>query len=310
MNREFTRYSKPDLEFSPILNRMQSFNNEQKSNNFSRLSESNNENPRQKYSPFVIKHSPNLLFSPPCDLLHNENYFQNSSNSGKANYKIYTPSPNHLVKERLSDRFIPMNRGTNLLEKFEMTKHEQQEGTSDSNTKKDSIGNNNHINDTYSNLLENNFFQRKLDFFTSDSETSFAKNNKETQIKSNIFSFRSEGKRRWSHGLNNSLSVKDNSVKEENRKINTRPYKILEAPGLLDDFYLNLVDWSSRNDIAVGQRESVYVWCANKTQCVKLLTYGGEKYVSSVIWNPSGDKVAVGNSEGSVEVWDGIKFIN
>jgi hypothetical protein len=309
MNRETPRYSKPDLEFSPILNRMQSFNNEQKSHNISRLSESNNENPRQKYSPFVIKHSPNLLFSPPCDPLQNENYFQNSSNSGKTNYKIYTPSPNHLIKERLSDRFIPMNRGTNLLEKFEMTKNEQHEGVSDSNSKKDSNNHNIHMNDTYSNLLENNFFQRKLDFFTSDSETSFAKNNKDSQIKSNIFSFRSEGKRRWSHGVNaSSLGVKDNSVKEETRKINTRPYKILEAPGLLDDFYLNLVDWSSRNDIAVGQRESVYVWCANKTQCVKLLSYE-EKYVSSVIWNSSGDKVAVGNSEGSVEVWDGKIFI-
>jgi len=29
------------------------------------------------------------------------------------------------------------------------------------------------------------------------------------------------------------------------RKISPNPYRILEAPGLSDDFYLNLVDWSN-----------------------------------------------------------------
>jgi hypothetical protein len=84
-----------------------------------------------------------------------------------------------------------------------------------------------------------------------------------------------------------------------------KSYKIIDAPGLIDDFYLNLVDWSSKNDIAVGQNNCVYLWCSNKTQCVKLLGYEGEKYVSSVIWSPSGDEVAVGNSDGQVEIWDG-----
>lgn len=29
------------------------------------------------------------------------------------------------------------------------------------------------------------------------------------------------------------------------RRINKMPYKVLDAPQLQDDFYLNLVDWSS-----------------------------------------------------------------
>jgi WD40 repeat protein len=29
------------------------------------------------------------------------------------------------------------------------------------------------------------------------------------------------------------------------RKIASNPYRVLDAPGLCDDFYLNLVDWSS-----------------------------------------------------------------
>jgi len=36
------------------------------------------------------------------------------------------------------------------------------------------------------------------------------------------------------------------------RNIPKSPFKVLDAPCLLDDFYLNLVDWSSKNVLAVG----------------------------------------------------------
>ena len=38
------------------------------------------------------------------------------------------------------------------------------------------------------------------------------------------------------------------------------PFKVLEAPALQDDFYLNLIDWSAQNYIAVGLATSVYLW--------------------------------------------------
>lgn len=109
--------------------------------------------------------------------------------------------------------------------------------------------------------------------------------------------------------INNDLNNSENL--NFSRKINSRPYKILDSPGLIDDFYLNLVDQSSKNDIIVGLNSSVYLWCANKTQVLNLVTYEGEKYASSVMWNSklininiSGSHVAVGNSEGSVQIWD------
>jgi len=40
------------------------------------------------------------------------------------------------------------------------------------------------------------------------------------------------------------------------------PFKVLDAPELMDDFYLNLVDWSSLNVLAVGLQKSVYIWSA------------------------------------------------
>ena len=46
------------------------------------------------------------------------------------------------------------------------------------------------------------------------------------------------------------------------RKINKMPFKVLDAPQLRDDFYLNLVDWSSENVLAVGLNRAVYIWSA------------------------------------------------
>jgi len=42
------------------------------------------------------------------------------------------------------------------------------------------------------------------------------------------------------------------SPRRNTRKIPKSPFKVLDAPQLTDDFYLNLVDWSSENVLAVG----------------------------------------------------------
>lgn len=39
---------------------------------------------------------------------------------------------------------------------------------------------------------------------------------------------------------------------------------------LQDDFYLNLVDWSSTNTLAVGLASCVYLWSAQTSSVVKL----------------------------------------
>jgi cell division cycle 20-like protein 1 (cofactor of APC complex) len=47
------------------------------------------------------------------------------------------------------------------------------------------------------------------------------------------------------------------------RKVNKMPYKVLDAPNIHEDFYLNLVDWSSTNVLAVGLQGEAYVWSAS-----------------------------------------------
>jgi len=45
---------------------------------------------------------------------------------------------------------------------------------------------------------------------------------------------------------------------------------VLDAPDLSDDFYLNLIDWSEANVLAVGLQNKVYTWCAKGTAITKL----------------------------------------
>lgn len=41
------------------------------------------------------------------------------------------------------------------------------------------------------------------------------------------------------------------------------PERVLDAPGFMDDYYLNLVDWSCANRVAIGLADMVYVWDAD-----------------------------------------------
>jgi cell division cycle 20-like protein 1, cofactor of APC complex len=56
------------------------------------------------------------------------------------------------------------------------------------------------------------------------------------------------------------------SPRKATRKISRIPFKVLDAPELQDDFYLNLVDWSAQNVLAVGLGNCVYLWSACTSQ--------------------------------------------
>ena len=56
------------------------------------------------------------------------------------------------------------------------------------------------------------------------------------------------------------------SPRKASRKISKIPFKVLDAPELQDDFYLNLVDWSTQNVLSVGLGACVYLWSACTSQ--------------------------------------------
>lgn len=78
--------------------------------------------------------------------------------------------------------------------------------------------------------------------------------------------------------------------------------QVLDAPSLQDDFYLNLVDWSSQNTLAVGLGNCVYLWSASNCKVTKLCDLGPRDSVCAVHWTREGSYLAIGTSLGDVQV--------
>ncbi|RHZ86571.1 hypothetical protein Glove_48g48 [Diversispora epigaea] len=89
------------------------------------------------------------------------------------------------------------------------------------------------------------------------------------------------------------------------RRIPTVPERILDAPGMIDDYYLNLLDWSNKNLVAIGLNQNVYVWNADTGSVNSLAqTNHVDDYISSLSWSMDGDYLAVGTSDGDTQIWD------
>ena len=306
---------------SPLAKKMPFLDNDSKSKSCC-----DNDNKNNIYSPYVkrIDISGNKI-----EIVKDNNTTQNTcfTSYKKITKKFYTPSPNLIKSEKLSDRFIPLNKGINLMEKFNLTTKFQE--VDENKTYNDINREETDNKDLYDEMLKTNF----LNEYNSSSlinklNSGKSNNNKEilsSYNKIKLFSYKQEKNKKNENFFYNIINAqKENeNINSSNfdfnlaqRKISIKPYKELPAPNLMDDFYLNLLDWSSKNQIAVGCTSSVILWNNNKTQSETLFTYeqteqnnlpnneNNSKYVSSLIWSEEGDKLAVGNSMGLVELYD------
>ncbi|KAI1313101.1 WD40-repeat-containing domain protein [Xylaria venustula] len=96
------------------------------------------------------------------------------------------------------------------------------------------------------------------------------------------------------------------SPRRQPRAVSKVPFKVLDAPELADDFYLNLVDWGSANVLGVGLGSSVYMWNAQSSRVNKLCTLEDDT-VTSVSWIQKGTHIAIGTGKGLVQIWDAEK---
>lgn len=55
------------------------------------------------------------------------------------------------------------------------------------------------------------------------------------------------------------------SAKTSTRYIPSSPDRILDAPDIINDYYLNLMDWSSSNIVAVALGKVIYLWNAGQS---------------------------------------------
>ncbi|KAJ2596222.1 WD repeat-containing protein slp1 [Coemansia sp. RSA 1721] len=99
-------------------------------------------------------------------------------------------------------------------------------------------------------------------------------------------------------------ALKSTTSANTRRRILNTPERVLDAPGLVDDYYLNLLDWSLGNMLAIGLDQSVYLWDATSGDVNSLCQLEGDAYIASLKWTADGTFLAVGTSDGDVQIWD------
>jgi cell division cycle protein 20 (cofactor of APC complex) len=115
-------------------------------------------------------------------------------------------------------------------------------------------------------------------------------------------------------GYQNSLAVlysqngvKKSEIAKPTRHIPSAPVRILDAPDMLDDYYLNLLSWSCTNTLAVALSSCVYLWDASSGNIKELMNVDNtpNDYISSVSWiQNGGTHLAIGTASNTVQLWD------
>ncbi|KAM7493799.1 hypothetical protein LguiB_028408 [Lonicera macranthoides] len=102
-------------------------------------------------------------------------------------------------------------------------------------------------------------------------------------------------------------SVPQSTPTKQRRYIPKSSERTLDAPELLDDFYLNLLDWGGSNILAIALGNAVYLWDASDGSISELLAIGDEMGpVTSVRWSPDARHLAVGLNNSHVQLWDSV----
>lgn len=98
------------------------------------------------------------------------------------------------------------------------------------------------------------------------------------------------------------------SSKSGSRYIPTAAERILDAPDIINDYYLNLLDWSFDNIVTVALGNAIYLWNAVTGGIEVLLEFDEGNSACSLSWIQEGHILAVGTSNGNVELWDCSKM--
>ncbi|CAH8387093.1 unnamed protein product [Eruca vesicaria subsp. sativa] len=102
-----------------------------------------------------------------------------------------------------------------------------------------------------------------------------------------------------------SLHQQQQQLPKPRRHIHQTCRKTLEAPDILDDFNLNLLDWSSHNVLAIALSHTLYLGDASTGSVSELVTIEQNKGpITSISWSPDGSYIALGLNNSQVQVWD------
>lgn len=202
----------------------------------------------------------------------------------------------------INDRYIPNRLGSNM----EASYHLLHSNSSKENQNINNINNNNNTNSNASSTNESNENENMVD---SIKRKLIIETCNGIQEKSKILQIHNRPDVEVAENIK-SLYTKE-AKKITQRIIPSAPERILDAPEFRDDYYLNLIDWSSNNYLAVALNQEMYLWNATGGEISQLMSMddGGSSstldYITSTAWiQNKGPVLAIGNSKNIVELWD------
>lgn len=230
---------------------------------------------------------------------------------------------NNIDDKVVSDRFIPWRSYLESSYSLMLSNVDQKIGkscSSGSDTSKEDISR----IQNYNALLENQFFgwdetMNEMNLSCLNHADNIAQpdftwhsnmngGNKSQKENRNLLKYKKKPSSKKYEGISSMLNMQSDAYYQNElkpmRKVSKLPFKVLDAPQLQDDFYLNLVDWSSQNMLAVGLGTEVYIWSACTSRVTKLCETSYADNITSVAWSQKGRHLSVGISNGETQIWD------
>lgn len=112
-------------------------------------------------------------------------------------------------------------------------------------------------------------------------------------------------------------NISGKSAKKTSRTIPSAPERILDAPDVIDDYYLQLLDWSipfgskesgmDKGLLAVALNREVYIWNAATGDITNLMELPEDDYITSLSWvgKDAGTALAIGTGgTNQIQLWD------
>lgn len=252
---------------------------------------------------------------------------ESSSNlSDKTKNPSTTPRASKRPKTPSHDRFIPNRSAMDMdVSRHALTFDGKENGssTNDINRNANQTGTGKDDNGAYSSMITASLLDKPSIFGASTSSGTSAASNNSTSVNSTQPKMTNDLQNSKILAFSNKAPVPKEGYLNPNRvlysqggqgaggrrhkfrHISQKPEKILDAPNLLEDYYLNLIDWGSNNILAVALAESVYLWHADTGAIEQLCeTEAYDDCVTSVSWIAGGNYLAVGTNSHEVQIWD------
>lgn len=200
------------------------------------------------------------------------------------------PSPNSPRKtQKVGDRFIPSRSSTDVeISHFNLFKENVSSPSLDTTP----------LKEEYKSSLADQMFSGKLNIRSPARILNFQDAIPRSPYSGNPCPLR------LLHQKN--LALNTDAKTRYHRQIPHNPEKVLDAPDLVDDYYLNLLDWSTNNIVVIALGKSVYLWNASNGESQLLMSNDDpQNVVTSVSFIKNGEPyLAIGNNDAEVQVWD------